>query len=221
MNQRYCQIRFTLRGFADCRLVSPNGRNVAMKWLWLPGPRMKSVDEHALHGFRGILLQSWSWCACQPWRSVSNEGSVSHENICRNWERTWNMVRNLPAELTLEKKFRIFCLFILRESHPSKSLKFKFIEGNEHHRVEVLQSRWSHHIMAISICAKLTAAQNGAVSRWTRFFIKRRFGLRSSWWLGHAQRIVPKCAMIRVQHLESWKHTRWQNSLMEYQYSLI
>lgn len=57
--------RYVLRSVAlqTAGLVSPNGRNVAMKWLWLPGPRMKSVDEHALHGFRGILLQSWSWCA--------------------------------------------------------------------------------------------------------------------------------------------------------------
>lgn len=148
MNQRYSADTFyALWLCTGCRLVSPNGRNVAMKWLWLPGPRMKSMDEHALHGFRGILLQSWSWCACQPWRSVSNEGSVSHENMCRNWEGTWNMVRNLDAELTLEKKFRFFLPVHIAGFPPFKKFRvYPFIrEGNKHRGVEVRQSRWSHH----------------------------------------------------------------------------
>ena len=69
--------------------------------------------EDEINGRTRIAWLSWNLATimvlmCQPWRSVSNEGSVSHENICRNWEITWNMVRNLPAELTLEKKFKFF-----------------------------------------------------------------------------------------------------------------
>ena len=92
-------------------------------------------------------IQSWSWCACQPWRSVSNEGSVSHENMCRNWEGTWNMVRNLDAELTLEKKFRFFLPVHIAGFPPFKKFRvYPFIrEGNKHRGVEVRQSRWSHH----------------------------------------------------------------------------
>lgn len=102
------QTRFTLCGFAGCRLVSLNGRNVAMKlfWLytwaedeimWTNTHCMDFVESCYTHGLDVPALKiRVKWGLSVTWKYLQKLG------------KTWNMVRNLPAQLTLEKKFRFF-----------------------------------------------------------------------------------------------------------------
>lgn len=109
------------------------------------------------------------WGLSVPWKYLQKLGkNMKHGEKLTCW-------------VDPRKEVYFFCLFILRDSHPSKSLEFKRSSGKETNIMELRCCKVVDRIMAISICATLTAQQSGGASRWTRLFIERRFGLWSSY----------------------------------------